>query len=97
VGLLAVGLPLLSVAAQQYTTADLEQAAHSYELVPREFVTLDLDHRQMGVGGDDSWGARPHEWCTLHPRPYRYGFRLRPFLEEKETPVALGQQRLPIP
>ncbi len=41
---------------------------------------LNLDWRQMGVGGDNSWGARPHEEYTLEPRPYTYRFRLRPFL-----------------
>ncbi len=40
--------------------------------------TLNLDLRQTGVGGDDSWGARPHPEYTLAPEPYRYSFTLRP-------------------
>jgi beta-galactosidase len=77
-GLLAVGQPVISVNALKFTTEDLEEAAHSYEMIRREFITLNLDFRQMGVGGDNSWGARPHEWCTLKPQPYRYSFLLRP-------------------
>ena len=43
----------------------------------RDFVTLNLDHRQMGVGGDDSWGARTHPQYTLPPHSYSYTFTLR--------------------
>jgi beta-galactosidase len=46
----------------------------------RDDVTLNLDLKQMGVGGDNSWGARPHdEFRTASGRPYSYVFCLRPF------------------
>ena len=77
-GLEARGLEPLSVTALRYTTEDLETAKHSWEMTRRDFVTLNLDHRQTGVGGDDSWGARPHPEYTLAPQAYRYAFRLRP-------------------
>ena len=77
-GLEAVGMPLLSVSAHRYTTEDMEEAKHLYEMQPREFVTFNLDYKQTGVGGDDSWGARPHPQYTLGPQPYSYSFRLRP-------------------
>jgi beta-galactosidase len=32
----------------------------------------------MGVGGDDSWGARTHEEYTLPPETYSYSFRIIP-------------------
>jgi beta-galactosidase len=78
-GLLASGLPLLSVSAWPYTMADLEKATHVNELPRRETITLNLDLRQMGVGGDDGWGARPHAEYTLDAKPYAYSFRLRPY------------------
>jgi beta-galactosidase len=78
-GLLASGLPLLSVSAWPYTMEDLEKATHVHELVRRDTITLNLDLRQMGVGGDDGWGARPHAEYTLDARPYAYRFRLRPY------------------
>jgi beta-galactosidase len=77
VGLQAVGLPLLSVNALRYTTDDIEQAKHLYEMTRRDFVTLNIDFQQAGVGGDDSWGARPHPQYTLTPQPYSYAFKLR--------------------
>jgi beta-galactosidase len=78
-GLLASGLPLLSVSAWPYTMEDLEKGTHGRLLPRRDTVTLNLDWRQMGVGGDDGWGARPHPEYTLDARPYSYRFRLRPY------------------
>ena len=34
---------------------------------------------QMGVGGDDSWGAKPHDAYRLWPKLYAYRFCLLPF------------------
>ena len=91
VGLLAVGMPLLSVSARHYTDGDLEAAAHSHQMTKRDFTVLNLDHKQMGVGGDNSWGARPHDWCTLPAKAYSYSYRLRPFSEKKESTFDLAR------
>jgi len=77
-GLQAAGMPLLSVSAHFYTTEDMEKAKHKYEMERRDFVTLNLDYRQTGVGGEDSWGARPLPQHILNPEPFSYSFRLRP-------------------
>jgi beta-galactosidase len=78
VGLEAVGLQPLSVNALRYTTEEMEQAKHRYEMERRDFVTLNLDLLQTGVGGDNSWGARTHPEYTVQSQPYRYAFKLRP-------------------
>ena len=84
-GLLVSGMPLLSVSAWPYTMEELEAATHVNELphgrapgAPHP-VTLNLDYKQTGVGGDDGWGARPHPEYTLVPKPYEYRFRLRAY------------------
>ena len=79
VGLLAVGLPLLSVNAQHHTTDDLQSAEHPFELPKRDFTVLNLDWKQQGVGGDNSWGAWPHEQYLIPCQEQGYSFRLRPF------------------
>jgi beta-galactosidase len=65
-----------------YTVDDLDYSVSRYrhpaDLVKKDFIDLDVDYRQMGVGGDDSWGARPLQKYTLYSRPYSYSFRLRP-------------------
>lgn len=51
---------------------------HGAELVPRDFITWNIDWKQMGVGGDNSWGAPVHEEYTLPVKEYYYSFRLVP-------------------
>ena len=58
-------------------TDDLEEAMHTYEMTRRDFVTLNVDLEQMGVGGRDSWGAKPDDDFILWPKEYSYTFRLR--------------------
>jgi beta-galactosidase len=94
VGLLAVGLPLLSVNALHHTTDDLQSAEHPFELPRRDLVVLNLDLVQQGVGGDDSWGAWPHPQYLIPCEQTSYRFRLRPF-GRNENPAQLARQRLP--
>ncbi len=51
----------LQFPAHDYTDQDLEVARHDHEIVRRDFIELQLDHQQMGIGGDNSWGAEVHE------------------------------------
>ncbi|MCQ2394339.1 MAG: hypothetical protein MJ249_08625 [Kiritimatiellae bacterium] len=46
--------------AWPYAQASLEKAKHMYDLKEEGAVTVVIDAVQMGVGGDNSWGARPH-------------------------------------
>jgi len=76
VGLRATGL--LSVSAWPYTMADLQSGRHIHDLPRRNAITVNLDHKQMGVGGDNSWGARPHPEYTLPAtKTYSYDFTLQ--------------------
>ncbi|MFF5493684.1 glycoside hydrolase family 2 TIM barrel-domain containing protein [Streptomyces aquilus] len=82
-GLLVSGEPLLEVNASHFTPEDLSVGArHDYQLTPREEVVLRVNHRQMGVGGDDSWGAHTHdEYKLFADRDYGYTYRLRPLTD----------------
>jgi beta-galactosidase len=81
-GLLVIGRPLLGMSALRYTVEDLTQekrgTRHPVDLVERDFVELNVDLKQMGVGGDDSWGARPHPQYTLPAQDYSFEFWFRP-------------------
>ncbi|WP_136608322.1 glycoside hydrolase family 2 TIM barrel-domain containing protein [Paenibacillus dokdonensis] len=44
-----------------YTAFELEHARHRFELPPVHYTVVTIAGRQMGVGGDDSWGAPVHE------------------------------------
>ncbi|HEV2763473.1 MAG TPA: beta-galactosidase domain 4-containing protein, partial [Pyrinomonadaceae bacterium] len=77
-GLRARGLPLLYFSAWRFRPEELETRKHSFEIVPSDDITVNLDYRQMGVGGDNSWGAWPHREYRLAAKPYSYKFRLEP-------------------
>lgn len=47
--------------ATEYTSWEIESASHIGELPPRRGTVVKILKDQMGVGGDDSWGSRPHE------------------------------------
>ncbi|MBC6400054.1 MAG: DUF4981 domain-containing protein [Ekhidna sp.] len=51
---------------------------HGSEILPEDITYLNLDHLQMGVGGDNSWGARTHEKYTIKPGRYEYAFTIIP-------------------
>jgi beta-galactosidase len=52
---------------------------HVNDIMPGDYVSLDIDYGQMGVGGDDSWGKQTLMKYSLAENEYRYGFRLRPY------------------
>lgn len=64
VRVVACDAPLM-ISAWPYTQSDLAQARHACEVPRRELLTLNLDHRQMGVGGDNSWGLPVHDEYTI--------------------------------
>lgn len=52
---------------------------HGAELLPRNSITWNIDFKQMGLGGDTSWGRMVHEEYTLPAnQEYKYSFRLIP-------------------
>ena len=46
---------------------------------------VSLDYKQMGLGGDDSWGALPHPQYMIPVAEYSYTLRLRPFDTSTES------------
>ena len=72
--------------ALSYATSDLDpgekKAGRRYnQLEEGDFVELHIDHKMMGVGGDNSWGAKPHDPYRFYPdRDYSYRFKLSPVL-----------------
>ncbi len=66
-----------AVPLTQYALYDFDRVPrHVSELDVDEVVTLRLDYLQMGVGGDDSWGAKPHGEFLIPSRPYQFEFKL---------------------
>lgn len=51
---------------------------HTVDVKPRDLTSVNIDYRQMGVGGDNSWGAKTHEEYRLTGKEYEYGFVIKP-------------------
>jgi beta-galactosidase len=70
--------------ALPYTYDDLATykwgGKHISDLVKQDYTDLNIDYKQMGVGGDDSWGARVHPKYTLPARNYRFSVTVIPIL-----------------
>ena len=81
-GLLFEGEELLSFSAlnygmEQFDSGD-KRIGHAYNLKADKDIFLNMDYKQMGVGGDNSWGARTHKEYTLEPKDYSYTYRITP-------------------
>jgi beta-galactosidase len=58
-----------------YVPFDVERR-HGGSIEKKEMVWLNIDHRQMGVGGDNTWGAQVHPEYTITPGEISYKFTI---------------------
>ena len=50
------------------------------------FTVLRLNYHQMGLGGQNSWGAKPRPEFTLYPNQvYTYRFRILPITNSQKA------------
>ena len=63
--------------AWPYPQTMLEGKKHMYELTEADEITVNIDAVQMGVGGDNSWGARPHDDVMPGAGTYRLVFTVK--------------------
>ncbi|MGM9759172.1 MAG: glycoside hydrolase family 2 TIM barrel-domain containing protein [Parabacteroides sp.] len=54
------------------------QRIHGGSVEKQDMVWLNIDHLQMGVGGDNTWGAQTHPEYTITPLPRSFSFYLIP-------------------
>ena len=92
-GLLIVADSLIEFNALNNTVEDFDAGLvkdknlrHHNEIKPRELVELHVDYRMIGVSGDDSWGARPHDPYQVKPSKegHKYSFTFIPVKSTSE-------------
>jgi len=81
IGLLAVGAQPLFAAARHFSKEEIERSAYTFQMVRHPETYLNLDLKQMGVGGIDSWS--PNAYPTERYRipsgvERRFRYRLTP-------------------
>ncbi len=68
----------MNFSALPYTPHEMEAAMHPYELPEIHYTVVRVSAQQMGVGGDDSWGAKVHpEYLIDINKPMRFTFSFR--------------------
>lgn len=61
------------------TPHELENAMHHFELPPINYTVVKLSLKQMGIAGDDTWGARPHpEYIIDSSKDMSFSFDISP-------------------
>ena len=78
IGLLAVGAPTLSVTARHYTKEEIERAGYTFQMQRHPQIYLNLDWKQMGAGGIDSWSQNAYPMTPYRiPAGQAYSFKYR--------------------
>jgi len=89
IGLLAAGVKALEFSARRYTDGDLEAAQHASDLIPRDFITLNLDYRQNGLGSNSCGPSQSLE-NKVAAEEFRFRLLLKPYLSEDMAPERLS-------
>lgn len=83
-GIRVDGCQPLNVSALDVTPADLDPGMKKHNMHnsdvrhSRSTVYLNIDLAQRGLGGDNSWGSRPHDSYRLVDQEYQYSFIISP-------------------
>ncbi len=83
VGLIISGEPSLGFSALHNSIEDFDQETHAdfkhlTDINKRNGVFISFDIKQMGVAGDNSWGARPYEKYSIPAKNYEFKVSLEP-------------------
>jgi beta-galactosidase len=83
-GIRITGEAPLSTSAWNFPMEDISyvpfnvERRHGGSVEKKEMVWLNIDAAQMGVGGDNTWGARVHPEYTITPEAIDYRFTIQP-------------------
>lgn len=82
-GIKITGPEHLSFSAHHQYNSDFDageqkQQRHTTDIVKRDLININIDKVQMGVGGDNSWGAMPHKEYRIKTENNKYSFFVTP-------------------
>lgn len=66
----------LNITPESIDPGPVKVATHTNDVHPENKVYLQVDLAQRGVGGDNSWGALPHDQYLLKADKYTYSYTL---------------------
>ncbi|MDO9594954.1 MAG: beta-galactosidase, partial [Lutibacter sp.] len=84
-GIKIEGSQLLSFSAHHqynddFDAGEAKRQRHTTDIVKRNFVNLNIDYGQTGVGGDNSWDqkALAHKKYRILPENFSYSYKIIP-------------------
>ncbi|PKH00375.1 glycoside hydrolase family 2 TIM barrel-domain containing protein [Paraglaciecola sp. MB-3u-78] len=88
-GITFKGAPLIGFGAQYYDTADYQATAarvkaknlHPHELPKKQRIYVNIDYMQRGVGGTNTWGAKPLSDYIIPYLDYQYSYSFEPYTQ----------------
>lgn len=90
IGLLFVGMPTINFSAHRFEPEDFEKARHTCDLVPRDYIVLNIDYKHNGLGSA-SCGPAPLEKYLLYPQDFEFSVRIKAFDNSLTTPIYLSK------
>lgn len=109
-GLLFVGYQPLNISTHHNVIEDFESPVrtigykyngikvvnrHVNDVKERNLTSVNIDYLQMGVGGDDSWGARTHPQYTITGKTYSYSFAIKPLAKGNDV-AAMAREKVKV-
>ncbi|MDC5810205.1 beta-galactosidase subunit alpha [Vibrio europaeus] len=91
-GLLVKPQQEINFSAWFYTNQNLHQAQHTIELEKSGYITLNLDHKLMGLGSN-SWGSEVLDSYRVYMDEFRYGLTLVPLQTGDCNAQTMAQHR----
>ena len=73
-----IGFSALHNPIEDFDMENMQDYRHTNDIVKHDGVFITTDLNQMGVAGDNSWGARPYKEYSLPARDYEFGFTIEP-------------------
>lgn len=77
-GLQPIGVSALNNYPEDFDEGSTKKNRHASDITPRHTTVVCLDYAQRGLGGDNSWGAQPHNKYRLSGKNYSYSFTIKP-------------------
>ena len=92
IGFMAKGNKL-EFSASYYTEEDLDEAKHTYELKKRDFITLNLDYEQNGLGSNSCGQAQLPQY-RVEPKEFNFNIVIKAFDNNVQSGVEANKSIL---
>ncbi len=86
-GLLVIADSLLNMSAWAWSEENISRAKHTNELEEAGYLTVNIDLKQMGVGGNTSWRdvSQPEPQYQIKSGNYNYSFYMLPISAKEKS------------